>query len=227
MRKAHSASILQAVAAVAATAVLVACHEPMGPAPALDLLLTGMWAYAPATPGGGGVFLNLRAAGGTITGTGQEYHLCCLYDSFAVSGDYSDSARSFEVRIRYSKGPSGTFVGQVFGADSLSGAWTGGDATTWFPSTFYRQPDPPCADSAPLMVPFAPGPPGYVVRLQDSVDAAAEAARLAQRYGFTPTAVYQSPLKGFAAFLSPAAVAVLRCEPAVLSIEWDGVVEAS
>jgi len=63
-----------------------------------------------------------------------------------------------------------------------------------------------------------------MVQFHDNVDAAAEAALLGDRYGFVVSIVYQSAPKGFAAQLSPATVAVLRCEPAVASIEYDGVV---
>jgi hypothetical protein len=170
--------------------------------------------------------LNLRAAGGMITGSGQEYHLCCLYDSFTVSGAYSDSSRSFELWLTYSKGPARTYAGHVFGADSLNGTWTGGDSTSWIPSTFYRQPVPPCSDSVPLLGTYDPRAPGYIIRFQDSVDAVTEAARLAARYGFVTTFVYRVAIKGFAANLSPATVAVLRCEPSIASIEHDAVATA-
>jgi hypothetical protein len=207
---------------LAAAVLVVGCYEPTAPAPP-DLLLTGRWADAPVTPGGGGLFLTLRAAGGTITGTGQEYHLCCLYDSFTLSGDYSDSSRTFELFVRYSKGPTGTYVGRVFGADSLSGTWSGG-APTWPWHTLRRVFEPPCADSAPLLGTYDPAAPGFIVRFQDSVNAAAEAARLGALYGFTPTFVYTAAIRGFAADLSFATVAVLRCEPKVMHISYDAVV---
>lgn len=208
----------------AAACVAVGCYEFTGPGPARDLRLTGAWAFDPAVPSGGGVFLDLHAAGGTITGTGREYHFCCLYDTFTASGEYSDTSRSFALFIRYSRGASGTFAGQVFGADSLTGTWTGGNSMTWFPSTFYRELVPPCADSVPLLGTYNPAAPGYMVEFRDSVDAAAEAALLADRYGFTVQSLYQAAPKGFAAQLSPATVAVLRCESAVASIEHDGIV---
>ena len=211
--------------AVAATAVLVACHEPTGPTPPPNLLLTGTWWFTfGRTPGGSGIELSLRTAGARIAGRGTEWCISCVYDSFTVDGDYSDASRSFAFTIRYPNGPVASYAGQVFGADSLVGTWTGSDGAPGSPRTFYREPEPPCSDSAPLLGTYETAAPGFIVRFQDSVNATAETGRLAARYGFTPTFVYEATLKGFAADLSPATVAVLRCEPKVTQIEYDGVV---
>lgn len=210
--------------ALAAVALCGACYEFTGPGAAPDLRLTGAWAFAPVTPGGGGVYLDLHAAGGIITGTGREYHFCCLYDTFTATGEYSDISRSFALLIRYSRGSSGTFAGQVFGADSLKDTWTGGNSMTWFPSTFYRALVPPCSDSVPLSGTYDPAAPGFIVLFQDSVNATAEAARLGALYDFTPTHVYTVAPKGFSADIPMSTVTVLRCEPKVLSIEYDGIV---
>jgi hypothetical protein len=217
----------RAAVIVAAAALLGACHELTAPAPAPDVLLSGAWAFAPVTPGGGGIYLNLRAAGGHITGTGREYRLCCLYDSFAVAGQYSATSRSFALAIKYSKGPTATYVGQAWAADSLDGVWTGGEPASAVRLVFYRQLVPACADSAPLLGTPDPAAPGYIVRFRDSVDAQAEASRLAARYGFVIRFVYQAAIKGFSADLSPATVTALRCEPSVAYIEYDGVVTAT
>jgi hypothetical protein len=209
-------------ALVAAAVLSVACYEYTGPAPAPDLFLTGSWKFSNVgTPAGGGLDISLNAAGGWITGTGQEYVFCCLFDSFTITGVYSDPSGSFRLAIHYSKGKNVTYLGTAWGADSLVGVWTDssyGLSPSWH-QVFYRQPVPPCADSAPLIGSYTPAVPGFLVRLRDSVDATFEAALLADRYGFVVGAVFQTPVAAFAADLPPATVAVLRCEPAVVSID--------
>ena len=210
------------LALVAAAARSVACYEYTGPGPAPDLFLTGSWEFSNVgTPAGGGLDISLNAAGGWITGTGQEYVFCCLSDSFTITGVYSDPSGSFQLAIHYSKGRNVTYVGTASGADSLVGVWTDssyGLHPSWH-QVFYRQLVPPCADSAPLIGSYTPVVPGFLIRLRDSVDAVAEAALLGDRYGFVVRAVYQTPIKAFGADLTPATVAVLRCEPAVVSID--------
>jgi hypothetical protein len=66
--------------------------------------------------------------------------------------------------------------------------------------------------------------PGYVVVFRTDVDAVAETARLAARYGFTATHIYTAALSGFSADLTSATVAAVRCEPSVSYVEHDGVV---
>lgn len=215
----------RALLALAAAATLsVACYEFTGPAPAPNLFLTGSWSALEGggTPGGGvGDSIGVQAIGGVITGTGVEYRLCCFYDSFKINGQYSDTTQSFALAIRYSMGPTATYVGQAWGADSLVGVWTDSEYTPVSPrqTVFHRMAVPPCADSAPLIGSYTPAVPGFLVRLRDGVDATFEAALLADRYGFVVSAVYQTPIKAFDANLPPATVAVLRCEPVVVSID--------
>jgi len=188
----------------------------------VDLRLSGEWITGPI-PSGSFTALSLQAAGGRITGTGEQSLLCCD-NSLAISGDYSETSESFTIVITYPGGETATFVGVAQGADSLVGGWSGTPGALGVRLVFYRRPQPPCSDPAPLLGTYNPAAPGYMVQFHDSVDAAAEAALLADRYGFVVSIVYQSAPKGFAAQLSPATVAVLRCEPAVASIEYDGVV---
>lgn len=79
-----------------------------------------------------------------------------------------------------------------------------------------------CLRPAPLEGRPDPRAPGYVVRYHDGVDAAAETSRLAQRHGFRPDVVYRT-LPGFAAELSAAALAGVRCEASVKRVAHDGV----
>lgn len=81
---------------------------------------------------------------------------------------------------------------------------------------------PPCVQPAPLLGAYEPRAPGLIVAFHDSVDVATEVPRLAARFEFTPTHVYQYAIRGFAALLNPAAVAGIRCESTVASVEYDG-----
>jgi hypothetical protein len=213
--------------AIAAAALLAACYEFTGPEPTPNLFLTGVWAYGIGTPGGGGAAdtMTLSAIYGHITGYGVEYDPGQFYSAFSVTGQYSDTTQSFVLWIRYTKSALTTYVtGSVYGADSLSVRVPTYTSPGYDDEVFNRLPVPPCSDSAPLLGAYNPAAPGYMVQFRDGVDAAAEAALLADRYGFVVDIVYQAGPKGFAAKLSSATVAVLRCEPAVSSIEYDGVV---
>ena len=57
----------------------------------------------------------------------------------------------------------------------------------------------------------------------DSLDANAETARLAARYGFATRNVYDTLVRGFTAEMSPSTLAALRCEPSVRSVDYNGV----
>jgi hypothetical protein len=74
---------------------------------------------------------------------------------------------------------------------------------------------PPCDEPAPLY--FSENPaPGYFVVFGPGVDAAARAAELAAKYGFTPDLFLT--IQAFIAELSPDVVAALRCEAGVIRI---------
>jgi hypothetical protein len=75
---------------------------------------------------------------------------------------------------------------------------------------------PACATPAPLLL--APRPAdGWTVSFNDGVDAAATTATLAAKYGFTPSPV--GVVGGFAAELTQAMIAGLRCEPSVKFVQ--------
>jgi hypothetical protein len=217
----------RAAVAVAAATLLAACYEYTGPEPAPNLFLSGSF-YSDLTnvPGGGAAdTMTLSAIYGHITGYGVQYDLGRFYSAFSVTGQYSDTTQSFVLVIRYTESALTTYVtGSVYGADSLSVRVPTYTSPGYYDEVFNRMPVPPCADSAPLVGTYDPAAPGYIVQFHDSVNAAAETARLAALYGFTTTFVFQSAPKGFAAQLSPATVAVLRCEPAVTAIEYNGIV---
>jgi hypothetical protein len=76
-----------------------------------------------------------------------------------------------------------------------------------------------CSQPAPLTGTPDPRVAGqYIVVFHDGAD------RLAQKYGFQPAHVYQHALRGFAATLSDAAVAGIRCESETRYVSHDGVV---
>jgi len=85
--------------------------------------------------------------------------------------------------------------------------------------------EPSCSDPAPLEGTYDPRAPGYIVSFVQGTDARASAEELAAKYGFEVSRVFQS-LPGFNAELTPETVAAIRCEPVVVLVEHDGVVEA-
>ncbi len=84
-----------------------------------------------------------------------------------------------------------------------------------------REITPACRNPAPLSGVFDTLLQQQIVLFADSVDATAEAARLASRYGFVTVRVYASGLKGFVAKLSPTVLASVRCEVTVVAVEQD------
>ncbi len=114
-------------------------------------------------------------------------------------------------------------VGCTFGAVLLStlGACRA-DRTSAPAARAHRAVAPRCSAPAPLFGTYSL--PGYIVQFRDTIDAAAETARLAQLYGFTPLYVYQSAPRGFAADLSDSTVAAIRCEASVQLVEYNQLV---
>jgi hypothetical protein len=110
----------------------------------------------------------------------------------------------------------------MLGFLALAGVSCGrGDATSLLTPDVVT---PTCATPAPLFGKPNAQAPGFIVVLQDSVDAIAESQRLATRYDFTPSHVYTAALRGFSAVLSAGVVADLRCEVNVRYVEYDAVV---
>lgn len=62
----------------------------------------------------------------------------------------------------------------------------------------------------------------YIVVFRDGTDAAGTTRRLAQKYGFEPRHVYEHALQGFAAPLTDAQLAGVRCEAEVKYVSHDG-----
>ena len=81
----------------------------------------------------------------------------------------------------------------------------------------------PCAQPAPLSGTYEPTAPGYIVQYQAVVEPISETSRLAAKYDFTPTHVYAAALHGFSATLTPGALAGVRCEQSVASLEYNQV----
>lgn len=74
-----------------------------------------------------------------------------------------------------------------------------------------------CANPLPVGGAYNPAYPGYGVSFRDGVDARAETARLADRYGFTITHVIATG--GFVADFDDDVREQLRCEPSILYLE--------
>jgi hypothetical protein len=134
-------------AMVFATALLGACYEFTGPAPAPNLLLSGLFYSSLAYAGADSI--SLAASNGMITGSGVEYRSGAFYSSFSISGQYSDNVQTFWFTIRYTRVPyPSSYTGQVWGADSLSGSVPTYTAPGYYHEVFYRLPVPPCANPA-------------------------------------------------------------------------------
>jgi hypothetical protein len=80
---------------------------------------------------------------------------------------------------------------------------------------------PPCTTPASLTGAYDPLAPGYLVLFTSGVSAPQESARLAKRYGFTVSHVFEE-LGGFAAEMKPGVVAQLRCQRTVAAVSRDG-----
>ena len=120
---------------ILAVAGLAACSEPVGPR---DRALTGSWATLCCIPSGSYTAFTLRAAGGQVTGSGDEQRLCCWHDTFTVAGQYDGLFGSFALDFSYSMGARATYVGAVFHADSLVGFWSDSAGATPVRLVFYR-----------------------------------------------------------------------------------------
>ncbi|MCU0646894.1 MAG: hypothetical protein MUF00_02770 [Gemmatimonadaceae bacterium] len=83
----------------------------------------------------------------------------------------------------------------------------------------------PVACAAPVPVQGTPNPraPLIIVLFKDGVDATREAARLAARHGFEVSRLYPA-IGGFAALISSAQLAALRCETTIAIVEHDAIV---
>jgi hypothetical protein len=207
--------------ALATTFLAAACSEATGPGSSPKyLLLSGVWVGSTATPGGSYVKMVTYAAAGHINGVGIAYGLMGT-DTLEIGGQYSADG-SFGLSIAYSSGQPAAYTGVVQGTAALTGTWTDWSTESSYNTTFTRVPVPPCSDSAPLLGSPDPAAPGFIVRFQDTVNATAETALLGGLYGFTATHVYEAAIKGFAADIPLTTVTVLRCEPKVVSIEYDG-----
>jgi hypothetical protein len=86
-------------------------------------------------------------------------------------------------------------------------------------------PQASCARPAPLKGERDPRAPAYIVVFRDGTAARQTASALAEKYGFQLNQVYEHAVRGFAAVLSEAALAGIRCEPAVEYVEHDGVMK--
>lgn len=78
---------------------------------------------------------------------------------------------------------------------------------------------PRCVTPAPLTGTYDSKAPGYIVVFRDGTTVSAEVNRLSARLQFAPTYVFESGLLGFAAQLSGASVAALRCDAVVAYVE--------
>jgi hypothetical protein len=79
---------------------------------------------------------------------------------------------------------------------------------------------PACATPSPLTFASSPAP-GWIVMLDNNVDATKRVPELAAKHGFTPRFTYTSALKGFSGELTPQQIAAIRCETDVRYVQQD------
>ena len=77
-------------------------------------------------------------------------------------------------------------------------------------------------DCVQVQGPFVPAAPGFIVLYKSGADPVATTSRLEAKYAFSASHVYTA-LPGFAAQLSDAALAGVRCESVVAAVSHDGV----
>ena len=82
---------------------------------------------------------------------------------------------------------------------------------------------PTCESPAPLLGKPDARAPGYIVVFKDGTDVDRAVAELAGRYGFRTRYVYRGGPLGFAAELTAAQVAGVRCASTVRYVEHDAV----
>jgi len=220
--RSRGAVVATAVMALAATAagLLPACFSPTEPALWPEPLLSGSWSTLDYPNPGNSDSLLTHARGGQISGVWREYRSGALYASATVSGSY-DTSGAFAVRLKYSTGGTGSYVGNAYGADYVAGIWTDSTNGPWGNLVFYRLPPPPCATPLPVRGKYIPPlAPSYFVGFRSGVDPLSEAGRLAGRYGFTVDQVSTSAPRGFSAQLTSAQLMVVQCELNVNSIAY-------
>jgi hypothetical protein len=204
----------------AAVGLPTACFSPTEPALWPDPLLSGTWATLDYTAAGNADSLYTQARGGQLTGKWREFRSGALHASATVSGSY-DSAGAFSLRLKYSTGGAGSYVGNVSGAEYVAGTWTDSTRGFWGNVVFYRNPPPPCSTPLPVRGTYTPPlAPSYFVGFRGTGDAIAEAAFLAERYGISGYQVSTSAPKGLSAQLTSAQLMVLQCEQSVDSIAY-------
>jgi hypothetical protein len=210
------------MALAAAVSLPLACFSPSEPALWPEPLFSGSWRTLDYTNAGNVDSLFTQARGGQVAGEWREYRSGALYASATVRGTY-DTAGAFALRVRFTSGGTGSFVGNASGAEYVAGFWTDSTSGVWWSPVFYRAPPPPCSNPLPVHGKYTPPvAPSYFVGFRSGGDAIVEAARLAARYGITVDQVYTSAPLGLSAELTAAQLMVLQCESSVDSIAYAG-----
>jgi hypothetical protein len=95
-----------------------ACASPMA-SPTGPHLVDGNWGTAPAVPSGSGIHLSLATNGPIVTGTGQQYAIQYLKDSFTITGRQSTDGTSFSLTFTSDSGTVATHSGHMVGLDEF------------------------------------------------------------------------------------------------------------
>jgi hypothetical protein len=97
---------------------LAACSSPEAP----SSIIAGAWRTAPI-PSGSGIDLSLVGSGDLVTGSGHQYNLMYLADSFAATG-HAHSDGTFQLTLTFGSGGVGSYAGRLVGANQLDGTLT-------------------------------------------------------------------------------------------------------
>lgn len=100
-----------------------ACTSPVagrtGPGP-----LDGNWQTIPFVPSGSGIHLSLTTNGPIVRGTGQQYALQYLRDSFIITGSQAPDG-TFRLAFTSDSGTVATHSGHMVGSDEIRIEWGG------------------------------------------------------------------------------------------------------
>ena len=84
--------------------------------------LGGQWRTSPL-PSGSGIDLSLVTSGTTVTGTGHQYVLQYLTNTFTIVGNLDPDRSAFRLTLTSDTGAVVTYTAHIVGADELQGEW--------------------------------------------------------------------------------------------------------
>ena len=102
---------------------VAACTDSIAGPASPPSRLDGNWRTAPVVPSGTGIDLSLATDGLIVTGTGHQYVLQYLKDSFTITGRQSSDGTTFSLTLTSDNGSVGTHSGYMVGSSELRIEW--------------------------------------------------------------------------------------------------------